>query len=266
MKKALIAILSLIIVVSLTSCSFFGKKEEKKEKSEFSMAMEFAKKAKEKIKEIKEEKEKELKEAKEENVKEAENVTLTKEDFEAYLKSLDIAIKNLEEQNKKIEKKAKAGELSAMDILAFSLNSLATVFNPDEYLDKIAKNEEEREHYKKAFVKIVEMYTYIQDKPVEQYKEESRKNIENAKKDAEEMKKKIEELKKEHPEAAKQLENQIDFSAMEKAAEISNPLSIFSDSDFELYSKYQKEICAKNEKMKNEIKKLKTVFEHLQKK
>lgn len=265
MKKALTLVVSLTIVLSLTSCSFFGKKEEKKEKQAVSMAMEFAKKAKEKMKELKEEQEKEAKNENTENGEKNENIALTEKDFDAYLKSLDLALANLEKENQKIEEKAKKGDLSAMDILAFSMNSLATVFNPDEYLDKIAQTDKEKEHYKKAFVKIVEMYTYIKDKPVEQYKEETKKNIENAKEEAKKTKEEIEKLKKEHPEAAKQLEEQIDFNAMEKMAEVNNPLSVFSDSDFELYSKYQKEICAKNEKLKNEIKKLKTVFERLKK-
>ena len=50
MKKIVASGLVIIVLSFLTSCSFFGKKEEKKEAPAASMAIEFAKKLKKSLK------------------------------------------------------------------------------------------------------------------------------------------------------------------------------------------------------------------------
>ena len=266
MKKAALFLVSAIVLISLNSCSFFGEKKEKQAESKTSMAMEFVKQAKKAVKQLKEEKVEQIQKQTVEDAKNGETLVLTDKDFQAYLTSLDYAIKKLAKQNKEIEAKIKAGKLSAMDILAYSMNSFATVFNPDEYMDKIAETEEEKAHYEKAFGRIIQLFTYIQDKPVEEFKKENEESQKASQQEMEALKKKIEEIKKENPEAAKQMEEQFDFDALEKANKAMNPLNYFTENDFKLYSKYQKEICAKNNELKEEIQKLKKIFENFNKK
>ncbi len=257
MKKISAFFLGILIVATLTSCSFFGKKEEKKEKPATSMAVEFVKQAKEKIKEIKKEK---LKEENKEG--EEESITLTDKDFEAYLKSLDLAIEKMKEQNIKLKEKAKNGKLSAMDILSFSINSLGTVFNPDAYLEKIAKTEEEKEHYEYAFRKIVQMYSFIGEKDVDQFKKENEENAKEAEKHLKEMQEKIKEIKKKNPELAKEMEDNLSIADLKAIENMANPIKTFSESELALYKKYQKDICAKNNALKEQLSNLKEIFEN----
>ena len=263
MRRILSLCISVAILLTLNSCSFFHKKEEKKAKPETSMAVEFVKKAKEGLKKLKEEKEKELKEGNKEG--EEKPVELTDRDFEAYIETLDIALKNIQKQNKDLEEKIKDGNLSTMDLLSFSMNALTNVFNPDAYLDKIAKNEEEREHFEKAFGEIVRLYTYIKDTPVEEFKKKNKEQAEKTQKELEELKKKIEEMKKENPEMAKKMEENLSMVDMEKITRMGNPVYQFSDNNLKLYSKYQKDICAKNNEIKQEIKNMKKLFEKIRK-
>ncbi len=258
MKKISAFFLGILIVATLTSCSFFGKKEEKKEKPATSMAVEFVKKAKEKIKEIKKEN---LKEENKAGEKE-ESITLTDKDFDAYLKSLDLAIEKMEEQNKKLKEKMKDGKLSAMDILSFSLNSLGTVFNPDAYLENIAKTEEEKEHYEYAFRKIVQMYSFIGEKDVDQFKKENEENAKEAEKHLKEMQEKIKEIKKKNPELAKEMEDNMSIADLKAIENMANPVKTFSESELALYKKYQKDICAKNNALKEQLKNLRDIFEN----
>ncbi len=261
MRKFLSLSICLIVLLTLTSCSFFGKKEEKKAKPETSMAMEFVKKAKEGLKKLKEEKEKELK--KENKEEEEKPVELNEKDFEAYLKTLDLAVKNMKEQNKELEKKMKDGKLGAMDLLSFSMNAFSNVFNPDAYMDKIAKTEEEREHYDRAFAEIIRLYTYVKDTPVDEFKKKNKKEAEKTQKELDELKKKIEEMKKENPEMAKKMEENFNIVDMEKITKMGNPVYQFSDNNLKLYSKYQKDICAKNNEIKEEINNMKKLFEKM---
>ncbi len=259
MKKISAFFLGILIVATLTSCSFFGKKEEKREKPATSMAVEFVKKAKEKIKEIKKES---LKEENKDGKKEEESITLTDKDFEAYLKSLDLAIEKMKEQNKKLNEKMKDGKLSAMDIISFSLNSLGTVFNPDAYLENIAKTEEEKNHYEYAFRKIIKMYSFIGDKDVDQFKKENEENAKEAEKNLKEMQEKIKEMKKKNPELAKKMEESMGIVDINSIENMANPVKTFSESELALYKKYQKDICAKNNALKEQLSNLKEIFEN----
>ncbi|BBB33460.1 hypothetical protein TTHT_2019 [Thermotomaculum hydrothermale] len=271
MKKVFAFTLGIILLLTITSCSFFGKKEEKKPQTQTSMAVEFAKKAKESLKILKKEKIKALgennvseeKEGKE-GEKEAKAIELTDKDFEAYLKSMDFAVEKLKEQNKKIEEKLKDGSLSAMDILSFSMSAFADVFNPDAYLEKVAKTEEGKEHYEQAFREIVKLYTYIKDTPVDEFKKKNKEQAEQAQKDLDQLKEKIEELKKTNPEAAKKME-QLSIVDMKKITNMTNPLNMFSEHNIDLYGEYQKEICEKNDKLKKEINNLKNIFDEMRK-
>ncbi len=266
MKKAALFFVSVFLLTTMNSCSFFGSKSENKSESKTSMAMEFVKQVKKTVEKLKKEKTEQMENKLKEDTEKGESVVLSDKDFEAYLTSLDYAIEKLEKQNKEIEAKINAGELGAMDILAYSMSSFATVFNPDEYTDKIAKTEEEKEHYEKAFGKIVQLYSYIGDKPVEEFVKENESNLKESKKNIEELKKKIEQLKKENPEAAKQLEGQLDFEQMAKTNEEINPINFFTKEDFEIYSKYQNKVCERNEKLKEQIRFLKKIFENFNKK
>ena len=64
---------------------------------------------------------------------------------------------------------------------------------------------------------------------------------------------------------AKKMEENFNIVDMEKITKMGNPVYQFSDKNLKLYSKYQKDICAKNNEIKEEINNMKKLFEKMRK-